>query len=69
MKFNYSKLLGRIREFGMTQAQVAVQIGITPATMSTKLNNKSHFTSDEIDLICHLLKISVEEIGGYFYAK
>jgi transcriptional regulator with XRE-family HTH domain len=69
MKFNYSKLLGRIREFGMTQAQVAVLIGITPATLSTKLNNKSCFTSDEIDAISNLLQISVEEIGGYFYAK
>lgn len=67
MQFNYSKLLGRFREYGLTQKDVATRIGIRPTTLSLKLNNKFHFTSDEIDAICKLLDIPTEEIGIYFF--
>lgn len=68
MKFNYSKLLGRMRECGFTQAQLAKAIGINKATLSAKLNNRFSFTQEEILAICKLLNISVCEIGDYFYA-
>ena len=68
MKFNYSKLLGRFREYGFSQKDVAIRIGIRPTTLSLKLNNKFNFTSDEIDAICKLLDIPGEEIGIYFFA-
>lgn len=67
MQFNYSKLLGRFREYGLTQKDVAIRIGIRPTTLSQKLNNKFSFTSDEIDAICKLLDIPNEEIGIYFF--
>lgn len=67
MQFNYSKLLGRIREFGLTQKAVAAKIGISSATFSLKLNNKARFTTSEIDAICRLLDIPKEEIGAYFF--
>lgn len=68
MKFNYSKLLGRMRECGFTQAQLAMAIGINKATLSAKLNNRFSFSQEEILAICKLLNISVCEIGDYFYA-
>lgn len=68
MKFDYSKLLGRIREFGSTQEKVAKEIGMDKSTLSFKLNGKSSFTSLEIDKICKLLDISNSEIGAYFFA-
>ena len=67
MQFNYSKLLGRVREFGLTQKDVAAQIGVNATTLSLKLNNKARFTASEIDAICKLLDIAKEEIGAYFF--
>ena len=67
MQFNYSKLLGRIREYGFTQKEVAIRIGILPTTLSLKLNHKARFTAVEIDAICKLLDIATEEIGAYFF--
>ena len=67
MRFNYSRLLGRFREFGLTQKEVATQIGISHTTLSLKLNNTARFTSDEIDAICKLLDIAKEDIGTYFF--
>lgn len=68
MKFNYSKLLGRMRECGFTQEQLAKAIGINKATLSAKLNNRFSFSQEEILAICKQLNIHVDEIGAYFYA-
>ena len=68
MKFKYWKLLGRIKECGFTQAQLAKAIGISEYTLSTKLNNKFSFKQEEIIAICKVLNIPVSEIGDYFYA-
>ena len=68
MKFNYSKLLGRMRECGFTQEQLAKAIGINKGTLSVKLNNRFSFTQEEILAICKLLNIPISEIGEYFYA-
>lgn len=69
MRFNYSKLLGRMRECGVTQERLADFIGIAPTTLSAKLNNKGNFTTIEIDCICKVLDISKDEIGIYFFAE
>ena len=68
MTFEYGKLLGRIREKGFTQAQLASVAGMTPGTLSQKLNNQAHFKQKEITDICEALEISAEEIGAYFFA-
>ena len=68
MKFNHSKLLGRIRECGFTQEKLAKAIGISEATLSAKLNNQSYFTTKEIHLICGVLNIGLKEIDIYFFA-
>lgn len=67
--YNYSKLLGRIKEFGFTHKRLAEAIGIDKSSLSAKFNNKSNFTQPEIDVICELLDIPNEEIGIYFFAK
>ena len=68
MEFDYSKLLGRIKERGFTQDSLAKHIGITPGVMSLKLNNQSPFKQKEIFMICEALDISLSEIGEYFFA-
>ena len=68
MKFDYSKLLGRMRECGFTQEKLAKAIGINKATLSVKLNNRFSFSQEEILDICKLLNIPICEISDYFYA-
>ena len=68
MKFNYSKLLGRIRECGFTQATLAKAIGISKETLNAKLNNLSYFTQIHIIAICKVLSIAHKDIPLYFYA-
>ena len=67
MQFDYSKLLGRIKECGFTQQSLAKRIGIAKSSMCLKLNNKANFINPEVLLICEALKISINEIGTYFF--
>lgn len=67
--FNYSKLLGRIKEFGYTQEQVATAIGKSETTFSAKLKGKTSFTTKEIDGLCKILNIPASQIAAYFFAK
>ena len=69
MKFDYSKLLGRIKECGFTQRSLAEAVGINNSTLSAKLNHKNAFTGTEMADICRLLNISKHEIGEYFFAE
>lgn len=68
MQYNYSKLLGRMREFGITQKKLACAIGKNPTTINEKLKGKS-FTTDEMDRICKTLDIPNEKIGEYFFCR
>ena len=66
-KFDYSKLLGRIKEYGFTQERIASEVGMSVSTLSFKLNNKASFSQKEIIKICYLLEIEFAEIGVYFF--
>ena len=68
MKFNYAKLLGRMRELNYTQESLAKAIGKNEGTLNAKLNNKSNFTTAEIVSICKVLDIAIKDIGAYFFA-
>ena len=67
MKFDYSKLLGRIKERGYTQESLAFSVGMAVSTMSLKLNNRAFFSQKEIRNICELLGILIYQIGEYFF--
>ena len=67
MAFDYSKLLGLMREKQITQNELAVQIGNTLATLNLKLNNKAKFKQSEIVQICEILGIEGDDIGTYFF--
>ena len=69
MKYNYSKLLGRMKERAITQEQLAKEIDKDKSTVNAKLNGKNAFTTKEIDDICKVLDISNSEIGDYFFAR
>ena len=65
---DYSKLLGLLKEKGVSQADLASHIGTTPTTLSLKLNSKADFKLSEIKLICNFLEITAEKIGEYFFS-
>ena len=67
VKFNYSKLKGRIREIFDTQSAFAEVMGMSTTSLSAKLNNKIEFSQKEIDKASDLLKIKKEEIPIYFF--
>jgi cyanate lyase len=67
MKRNYSKLLGRIKECGLTQKQLATAIGKNQSTVNAKINGQFSFTQKEIGDVCRVLDIPNDEIGEYFF--
>ena len=69
MPFDHSKLLGRIRECGYTQKSLAKAINMNVGTLTQKLKNRSHFTTEEMLSIGQLLDISSQEMGAYFFKK
>lgn len=67
VEYDYSKLLGRMKEMGKTQEQLARSIRKSPATLNLKLHNKSDFSQGEILLICAELRINSIMIPDYFF--
>ena len=67
MKFDYSKLRGKMAERGVTQAQLAEKIGINKCTLNVKMNGQYAFGNDEIIAICKVLGIPHVEISKYFF--
>lgn len=64
---DYLNLLGRIRARGMTQNDVAKEIGVSPATLNKKLRGHTDFTQTEIRALCQVLMIPDAEISDYFF--
>lgn len=69
MAYDYSKLRGKIREVYGQQDEFACAMGMSPATLSKKLNNLSDWSRVEIDRACELLHIPHEEVHLYFFAR
>ena len=62
------RLLNRIKEKGLKQAELARELGIRQSTLSLKINNKRPFFVTEALQLAALLEIKDEEFGGYFFA-
>lgn len=67
--YDYSKLLGRLREKQITQSELANKIGLSDTSLNLSLNNKRPFKQSEISCICECLKIPVESIDAYFFTR
>ena len=67
MKFDYSKLNGRIVEVFGTQKAFAEAMNLSERTISLKMNSKIYFNQDEIVLGIQLLKLTVNDIPDYFF--
>lgn len=69
MRFDYSKLLGKMRECGYTQEKLAQAIGVSKSTLNQKLKNKANFYHPEMQQICELLNIPGTEVHSIFFAR
>lgn len=69
VNFNYSKLLGLIKERGFTQAVLAKTINISESSLNQKLKNVRSFTQEEILNIAIVLKIEPSKINDYFFCE
>ena len=67
LKFNYSKLKGRITEKCGTQRAFAGLLGITECTLTSKLNGYTYFTQSDIMRSIDLLDIDPGDVALYFF--
>lgn len=67
MSFSYNKLRGRIKEICTTNEEFAKKMGLSLATISQKLNNKSQWTQSEIFKAVSILMINSEDLPVYFF--
>ena len=67
--FNYSKLRGRIMEVCRTEKTFAAAVGLSPRTVSAKLNNNRWWKQTEMSRACEVLKFSELEIPNYFFVE
>ncbi len=66
-EYNYSKLLGKIKEVLGCNSNLALKLKISERTMSLKLTSKVDFKQEEITSICDILGINYNEVGTYFF--
>ena len=66
-RYDYNKLLGKMREKRVTQDALAAKIGISSTSMNLSLNNTRDFRQDEILSVCEVLDIPLSEIPHYFF--
>jgi len=64
----YSKLLGKIKECGFTQQEVADRMGISSVTLGRKLNGFNDFKITEIEKLSTILQIPVSKLHFYFFS-
>ena len=65
--FDYSRLLGKIKEKCGTQNEFARQMRMSRTSLSKRLNNLIDFTADEMLRACKILDISDTDIPLYFF--
>lgn len=63
----YGKLRERIRTKFGTIGVFAEAWGKDRSTVSNKLNDLVPWTSKDIEEVCVLLEIAIEEVGEYFF--
>lgn len=65
--YDYSKLLGRMREKGYTQIEVCKRMRMSETTLNLTLGNKRPFRQTEISKLCSILEIPMEDVALYFF--
>lgn len=64
-----NKIKGRMKELGLSQADVAKHLNIAQPTVNQKINNVRPFNLDEAEKLLELLKIDISDFGTYFFVN
>lgn len=67
VKYDYSKLLGKIKETFSNQENFANALGISRTSLNLKLNGKSTFSQEEISRSIEVLDIPQKDLPEYFF--
>ena len=67
--YNYQKLLGKMKECGITQEQLANILNISQVSINNKLRNRSQFKQDEMKSILNILGVKLDHIATYFFSQ
>jgi transcriptional regulator with XRE-family HTH domain len=65
--YDYSNLLGAMRQRGITQKSLAKSIGKSEATINRKLCGAREFTQSEMFKILEIMGEPVERASFYFF--
>lgn len=65
--YDYSKLLGRLREKRITQSELANRLEISEQSLNRKLKSKTQFKQNEMIRTLDIIDIGVQEIASYFF--
>lgn len=66
-EFDYSKLLGKIKEKKYTNERFAKALGLGSDTFSGRINNKTEFKQREMITACLLLDVPLCDLHLYFF--
>ena len=66
-EYDYSHLLGRMKELGITQSVLAERAEMSPTSLNEKLNGKRYFNQHQMIKIMVLLNLPLELIPYYFF--
>lgn len=70
MKRKYESLVRRAEDMGIEYVRDLGEIvGLTPQSISSRLNGRSGWQPDEVVKLCQALDIPQEEVGKYFYPE
>lgn len=58
-----------IEKSGYKKSFIAKALNITAYALTLKINNKSEFKANEIDILCKLLKIGIKDRMRIFFAQ
>lgn len=64
---NTNKIKGLLREKGLTQADIAKELGLSQPTVNQKLNNLRAMDLEEAEKISNILGIDAGEFATYFF--
>lgn len=67
LPFTYNKLRGRIVEKYGSQNKFADRIGLSKQSVSLKMNGKTEFSQNDIDVWANALDIEREQYADYFF--
>lgn len=67
MKYDFSKLRGKIIEVFGKQEAFAKALGMSSRSLSLKLNNERYFKPTEINKAIELLGLNLSDIPEYFF--